>query len=470
MRRRFPTRQPPTRLPRQSTSLPFLTASAPARNWIPREVHEGLPQLSHTLLSGSRWCFYALLVAAPWALSWKAHGIWPELYLSDVPLLAMFGLWLMGHLVAPGRPLRTMPRPLFVGLAGLLVTAAVSSVGAMDLSLALDATIRIFLAFALVACVADLLPAPTMSALALVAGGLINAPVAVAQYASQQRLGLDVFGEIRMIPDGSDWWLRAYGLTPHPNILGGVLALAILGILGFLLAGPRVDELMWYCLVAILAAGLVASYSRSAWLGLACCLSLAFIVGQGRQRLVVLVGATWIAVSVVFVVASPGRYVGRVILPALDIAGVAPASNREMADLGERVEQHQIAFALLREERPFGVGPANFLDASALLHQRHLPYAVAPVHDVPLLIMVEQGPAGFVFWIIAYGYVFTETVRFRSRRSQGWTTLWAIGIAFTLVVGFFDFYFWVWEQGRLLGWSLFGLWAASRRYSETEWT
>ncbi len=118
----------------------------------------------------------------------------------------------------------------------------------------------------------------------LVAAALVNGLVGVGQVFLQHDLGLYFLGESRLeIADkkvalaylGDDSFiLRAYGLTPHPNVLGGLLFLGIMAMLYFLIK-RRLDSRFhgndrgrWFLWVTwlILWASLILNFSRSAWL------------------------------------------------------------------------------------------------------------------------------------------------------------------------------------------------------------
>ena len=115
-------------------------------------------------------------------------------------------------------------------------------------------------------------------AVPLMAMVVVQAVVAIGQVVTQRSLGLTVLGEQVLVPadggvsivaaaDGT-CSLRAYGLTDHPNILGGILAFALI-ILGSVrgLAGRR-STARW----VVFALGVVAlflTFSRAAWIAYA---------------------------------------------------------------------------------------------------------------------------------------------------------------------------------------------------------
>ena len=140
----------------------------------------------------------------------------------------------------------------------------------------------------------------------------------------------------------------------------------------------------------------------------------------------------------------------------------------EIRSVDERSGLEASAWTLIGEHPGLGVGYGNF---SIALRQRKPPALEAypiyqPVHRVPLLALAELGPLGGALWLIlAFG---------------PWATIWrrrmtwpgpdlpaALIVATTgaiaalTVVSWFDFYPWFSQQGRLLMWLLWGLWAGS---------
>src|SRR5262249_19283517 len=78
--------------------------------------------------------------------------------------------------------------------------------------------------------------APDRMVAVFVLGLLVHATVGFAQMIIQNHVGLTVLGELRIPPDdplkkvqaGASWVLRAYGLSPHPNVLAGHLAIGLI--------------------------------------------------------------------------------------------------------------------------------------------------------------------------------------------------------------------------------------------------
>lgn len=126
---------------------------------------------------------------------------------------------------------------------------------------------------------------------ALVASAVVQAVLAVGQFTFQQTLVQGVLHLPWLPSDASEGGapvvlnaagvrlLRGFGTFPHPNILGGYLALALVCLPLLAQRSPRRWPL-WWLIGTVLAAGLLASFSRR-------------VAGRGRRpEPVVVVGQT----------------------------------------------------------------------------------------------------------------------------------------------------------------------------------
>jgi hypothetical protein len=250
--------------------------------------------------------------------------------------------------------------------------------------------------------------------LALVA--LIQGAAGVAQFVVQHDVGLAALGELPLDPEvrgvsvlmtgaGGQRWLRAYGLTGHPNLLGTLLAVVVLMLLPELQAarGWRRIALAAACGVGMV--GGVATVSRAAWLGFA----LGLIVwglslrGERRnQRSELGVRSSdergrWLAARV-------GLGVGVPVLVLLGFAFVYRdmilsrflnlGTAIEARSLFERQRDMGIALRLVADHPWRGVGLGQYLAAA-----RPFDLAARLVHNVPLLIAAELGLPGALLWL-----------------------------------------------------------------------
>ncbi|MGH2524512.1 MAG: O-antigen ligase family protein, partial [Anaerolineales bacterium] len=167
-------------------------------------------------------------------------------------------------------------------------------------------------------------------------------------------------------------FLRAYGLTAHPNILGGMLALGLIAAVGLWLSeSPRAAQSarrVWLAPIALLTAGLAVSFSRAAWLGAASGLgALAVCVcleggetgwrerlGRWPSRLARLTPALGLIVLIggFSVVSQPRLFWMR---------ATGTGSSFEAESTRYRVTGWQISWQVIRQRWLWGVGTDQYL-------------------------------------------------------------------------------------------------------------
>jgi O-antigen ligase len=138
----------------------------------------------------------------------------------------------------------------------------------------------------------------------------------------------------------------------------------------------------------------------------------------------------------------------------------------EIRSADERAGLEGSAWTLIREHPLLGVGYGNFAWALWLRRPEALEaYPIfQPVHRVPLLAAAELGTLGVMLWAVLALGPWVALWRQRRRWPLGGVPLGlAAGVAGLLaaltVVGWFDFYPWFSQQGRLLAWIGWALWA-----------
>ncbi|MHB0875049.1 MAG: O-antigen ligase family protein [Anaerolineae bacterium] len=403
--------------------------------------------------TGHRWTVtdavaVVFVLVAPWALSWPIGPLTvplstsfymrPALYVSDIAL----GAILLARLArgsrrsGPHRPAITFAFAALVGLAVATVpTAAMPSVAAYH-------ALRWGLAFALYLALVMAEVSGDRVATALLLGLAVQVVVGVAQVWKQGPLGLP--GEMALpagepgaayIPMLGLRWLRAYGLTSHPNVFGGFLAVAMI------LALPRVQRWRWRTVWWLLWVGLVLTFSRSAWLALAAGLTL-YVVWQithrrARLRELATTLIPPVLVTVALVAAMPWSVEGRLLLSDY------PAERRSVT---ERSGLASMALQSIARHPVTGVGAGNsplvpYLQGSAVPPQ--------PVHDVTLLLAEEVGVAGGVCWLVLW--LAPGVALLRRRRTLDPMTVSVIAAWLALgVAGLFDHYPWALNSGRSL--------------------
>ncbi|MGH2543078.1 MAG: O-antigen ligase family protein [Ardenticatenaceae bacterium] len=400
-----------------------------------------------------RWSSFLLLLLMPFSFSrplgdpaaprvlpiYAAPGLEP----SD---LGVFALLLSFALVVAAHPKSARryvgPRAILSPLLGLPILAFLTAPWAVAPSFALYSALRWLLtALVYVALVRPEVPFARgllVFALGIVAQTLLG----IAQVVTQGPLGLP--GELALEPAlsgaailsvGGTRWLRAYGMTFHPNILGGYIAVGLMVTLP-LLRG-RLTWLLWW----LLGVGLLLSFSRAAMLALL--LVLPFVAGWMfwgnpalRRPLAIALGGALVAV----------------LLASLPLAGqivtrLRPSATwTEARSLDERGDLLGVALTFIAERPLTGVGAGNFAVAIAEMRIPELPQ---PVHNVLFLLAAEIGLLGGMLWLLLW---LTPSIMAGGllARPDPWL-LAGLGAWLVLgIISLWDSYPWAFNAGRLL--------------------
>lgn len=255
-----------------------------------------------------------------------------------------------------------------------------------------------------------------------------------------------------VIETGSGRFLRAYGSLPHPNVLGGYAAAGLTAALALAAAAKRRRILLTAAIVT-LAAGLVASFSRSAWLaaffavatGLLFPRAAATKEARARLALPLLAAAAGIA------------FIGAYALPS--VATRLSAQGRlETKSVTERVSSISEGYELFRRYVSTGTGIGNYLPTTYLeFGYPDDPYALQPPHFVPLLVAAELGFFGLAILVGIVGAWWFAALWLLRRAASPTVALAAVLPVVILVVACFDHYPFDLFAGTMLTGALFGL-------------
>ncbi|MCB0207315.1 MAG: O-antigen ligase family protein, partial [Anaerolineae bacterium] len=228
----------------------------------------------------------------------------------------------------------------------------------------------------------------------------------------QADLGLTFLGELDLDPaisgvsvlmtDGQRW-LRAYGLTGHPNLLAALLAPLMLYLMSQAKRAGGWERWTLLGIVGLGAVALVATASRAAW--------LAFAIG-----LAVWLAALWTERRQAGQSDPPGNgallksrrsaiaaaaVVGGLALLFLAVYGQLLMTrffdldtSIEARSILERERDWGIALQLIRQHPLAGVGMGGYLPEARAIDQ-----AARVVHNVPLLVTAELGFVAGLLWI-----------------------------------------------------------------------
>jgi O-antigen ligase len=258
-------------------------------------------------------------------------------------------------------------------------------------------------------------------------GVLFESLLALAQWFNQGSIfGFWLFGEnrytaatpgIARLDFSAVTKVRSYGTFPHPNVLGGYLAI----VLPWVFYELRSKFKIFYLVTLIFGlAALYFSFSRSAWL----------------------IGALGLFLTCFLLFWS--RYLSLMIL------------NSEFLILNSlsfvrRAELNWISLQMLRDHPLWGVGLNNFtvrMSEYGRVSGRTL--FLQPVHNIYLLIASETGLFGLFLFLGLLLSAFRLLLKNRNY-------LLLISLTQIALLGLFDHYFWTIQQTSLLFWFVVGL-------------
>ncbi|MFH1354444.1 MAG: O-antigen ligase family protein [bacterium] len=224
---------------------------------------------------------------------------------------------------------------------------------------------------------------------------LLHAQWGLAQFVTQDDLGLYLIGETRLDAAKSgiakftldqNKMIRAYGPFPHPNSFGGGLSLGLLAYATWLFGMKKKTLLrdgIANIVLVFLLLGIIVSFSRSTYLSAGFTMLIFFALTIKRMNW------HWLILLMTMVL---------VFSPLL----IARVNDVEDAAVSERLVGARWALALI-DWRGIGVGEykvalQKYLDAHGVHYE---PWQIDYVHNVPILIAVESGLA--VIMLLAGG-------------------------------------------------------------------
>ena len=187
--------------------------------------------------------------------------------------------------------------------------------------------------------------------------------------------------------------------------LAGVLSLVLLAVLPRLLPGGAEGRRFALPSAAMLG-GLVATYTRGAWIGFAAgVVAVAATVRRGR----------WLLVAGLLLLAA-----GALVAPYELRHRFLSMADPEEAGIRERIYMWRSGLAMWRERPLLGVGPGGVKREYAAYA---LPEAVKKrtghVHNTPLQILVERGVLGLAAWLGIWAAFFARAVGLLRRLPAG---------------------------------------------------
>jgi O-antigen ligase len=363
----------------------------------------------------------------------------------------------------------------------LLVWSFISILWSPDKTLAFYFSFKLFLAIGLFWTVRRTDFSWRKFIFILMLAGTLQGALATGQFLAQKDFSSTLLGTSRHIvsaggtsvletPGGR--WLRAYGTFPHPNVLGGYLAIILLICLWkdtkYKIRNTKniqypisniqsnLKRSIFYPLLAtcylLLFSGLIVSFSRSAWLVFVLGFGLLFLFKKEKRRELVKLSVVFLGVGLIWLTAFSPLFFFR-------ITGEERLEKKSFDDRSAYVLQ---AKEIIKENFWLGTGAGNYTadvykNENMRIENNVVPiWQIQPVHNVFLLVWSELGIIGLIL-LVAFLF------------------LWAIGIFLTnkylllLIVPcslFFVFDHWLWTShfGIILFFLVLGLVILSEKH------
>lgn len=258
---------------------------------------------------------------------------------------------------------------------------------------------------------------------AFLAGVFFQAVLALYQFLTQttfsnKYLGLAVHNPEQagtaVIEAASGRWLRAYGGLDHPNILGGVLVIALI-IAAYLLAKKKLlndfkavaESILLFIFYFFALFALFFSFSRTAWLAFILgllTLLITFLIQRDRWALGRLIAVFLFSALLLAIAATPYWELVQTRIKA--------DTRLEQKSLSERTEYVDQVKTVIAKNWVFGSGIGNYTvvlekqDSSA-----KSAWEYQPVHNLFLLLWAEGGIFALIFFLLFLVYLIKKDRR-----------------------------------------------------------
>lgn len=297
----------------------------------------------------------------------------------------------------------------------------------------------------------------------LLASGILQSTIASGQYFTQKTLGLRFFGEqplgpIISCPGGRRWLFdlftntsdtisvvyRAMGTMPHPNVLGGLLAVSLL-ITSHLFSENRSWRLFLAPCYLLQLFALATTYSRAAIFAYLLGTIIWFFSTTKKRECALLILVSGALIGSLF----SEQYLHR--------GGIVNYTPTARGSDEVRIYYQNIALRMIAAEPLTGVGYSQFSVRAPSFGAN--PDSISTTHNIYLILAAETGVLSLIAFFGWIGTLFWSALKRRSRESG---TALGIFCAF-LFIGLCDFYPIASHQGALLFFGAAGLLAATTR-------
>ena len=320
-------------------------------------------------------------------------------------------------------------------------------------------------------------PSPRSISLALVGGMVFHAVIGITQVGLQHqiglswidqnvlKLGINIF-ELQLNPEVSGVsviqsedvrYLRAYGITAHPNLYAGGIVMGLLAGL-WMWRRPETWRLATWIMTLGLW-GLLVTFSRAAVGGLLVGSLAVFLVWMimGQDRRAVMEGG--LRFGMMFLIVGAAFYmINRPLVNVRAGSGEEGAASLEQLSVESRRFYKEQARVMIRENTWRGVGIGNFPWVSFNMLQddpRNIDLRGDNVHNIYYLAVAEVGVIGGGLVALTLGIAGIMMLwRWRLQRLSLEAVAMGGGILAWLAIGWFEFFPWSLFTHQVIFWGV----------------
>ncbi|MDP3954572.1 MAG: O-antigen ligase family protein [bacterium] len=312
------------------------------------------------------------------------------------------------------------------------------------------------------------------SLLAIFGAAFFQSLLAISQSLLQHGFGLKILGESpSLLPStpgvavfivNGEKFMRAYGTTPHPNILAAFLLAALFSFCWIYLA--RLNFSKKYEKAGLVAYGIILfafflTFSRTmiALWGFAMFLHFLFLFRpagkqfwkDNKKRILNVIIMTAVAILIFSAFYWP-QIESRITISGDDEA------------VSQRIYYNKIAGAASKDNPLFGIGVGQFVpefmkDVPGMYFPLY-----QPVHNIYLLILSETGYIGLGVFLL-FGILVIRKFIKKSGLPELHRWSFLIFVFTILTIGLFDHFLWTLQPGRMIFWVMLGLIASQYQIS-----
>ncbi len=245
---------------------------------------------------------------------------------------------------------------------------------------------------------------------------LFQAGLGIGQFFTQQTFSCKYLGiasheasdlGTSVIETNNERFLRAYGATDHPNVLGALMFFAVFFTILLMVKNNYhgTKAIIAYLALFLYFVALVLSFSRSAILALALSLLFLFLVFFFTDKKLFY---KFLPIFLSLVLLSGALFL---LLKPLVLVRVDASSRLEKISLNERKEQNIVASQIISDNMWLGVGLGNYHNELLNRQSSLKAYEAQPVHNVFLLMWAEIGLWGLLFFLYFLLYLFKINIQ-----------------------------------------------------------